>query len=135
MRYGRVANRGWSSAHISDRQRACSAGCTQVIVKTLSENKAFQQFALRTAKKGGKVMSEVSAKAEQIKSSEVRCLSVPKSIVRWVLHRQVCSQARAVAVAMFLQTTAKTADSTKQGLRSVVDWVREDLSKVGTRKK
>ncbi len=50
--------------------------CSQVIVKTLSENKAFQQFALRTAKKGGQVMSEASAKAEKIKGSEV-CLPTP----------------------------------------------------------
>ena len=55
--------------------------CSQVIVKTLSENKAFQQFALRTAKKGGQVMSEASSKAEKIKGSQVRCLPHPKRLV------------------------------------------------------
>jgi hypothetical protein len=43
-----------------------------VIVKTLSENKAFQQFALRTAKKGGEVVNTVKGKADQAKVADVR---------------------------------------------------------------
>ena len=43
-----------------------------MIVKTLSENKAFQQFALRTAKKGGEVVNTVKGKADQAKVADVR---------------------------------------------------------------
>lgn len=50
---------------------------SQVVVKTLSENKAFQQFALRTAKKTGSVVNKATSQAEKIKGSEVRVLSRP----------------------------------------------------------
>lgn len=103
-----------------------------MIVKTLSENKAFQQFALKTAKKGGQVVNSVKGKAEGAKLSDVRrpLAAAPSPARLPPLSPLTCAPIRPRP-----QKATGSVENAQAGLKGVFDWVASDLSKVGSKRK
>ena len=93
--------------------------------KALVNNKTFQRFALKTVQNSQKVAKAVGEKTSQVKNSSVRCLAFSLSPLR--AGGMLTAAARA-------QTTQAKVTETKAGLRGMVDWVKDDLSKIGNKK-